>query len=149
MPTQYKSTIPEFKLRFEKSDFVKAKISISKDAADYCKQFFFDDINIYESFFMVLLNNENNTIGFAKISQGGITGTIIDPMIVAKYAIESLAKGVILCHNHPSGNLNPSNSDKFCTEKIKEGLSFFDCKVLDHIIITTDNFYSFADSGII
>jgi DNA repair protein RadC len=83
----------------------------------------------------MLLNNSNNTIGYVKISQGGIVGTIVDVRIVAKYAVESLSTGIILVHNHPSGNLKPSQPDIDLTKKIKEGLKILDVTVLDHIII--------------
>ncbi len=98
---------------------------------------------------MILLNNANNTIGYVKISQGGIAGTLADVRIIAKYAINSLATSVILVHNHPSGTLKPSQSDKYITKKIKRTLNIFDCKVLDHIILTETDYYSFADDHII
>jgi DNA repair protein RadC len=84
---------------------------------------------------------------YAKISQGGITGTVVDPRLVAKYAVESLAVGVILAHNHPSGNLKPSTPDKVLTDKVKEGLKYLDIKLLDHIILTNDGYYSMMEEG--
>jgi DNA repair protein RadC len=94
-----------------------------------------------------MVDQSNHTIGYAKISQGGVAGTVVDPIIVAKYAIDSLSKGVILAHNHPSGNLTPSEADRTITNKIKAGLNLFDITVLDHIILTEDSFTSFADEG--
>ena len=87
-------------------------------------------------------------IGYAKISQGGIVGTVIDATIIAKYCVEALATSVILAHNHPSGGLVPSQQDKDITRKIKDTLKIFDCNVLDHIILTEDSFFSFADEGL-
>lgn len=145
----YKTTVPEIKLKRIKSEFTKTKISSSSAAANFARQFYFDDLTIYESFFMILLNNSNNTIGYVKISQGGITGTLVDIRIVAKYCIDTLATGVILVHNHPSGTLKPSVGDKQVTEKIKKALDLFDCKVLDHIILTEKYFYSFNDNNIL
>lgn len=142
-----KSKAVEYTLKANKSEFEKVKISSSYDSVKYLRQFFFDDINIYESFFLMLLNRSNTVIGYVKISQGGITGTVCDPLLVAKYAIDSLAKGVILCHNHPSGQLIPSEQDNAITRKIKEGLKLFDISVLDHIILTEDSYYSYADEG--
>lgn len=100
--------------------------------------------------FLLLLNNSNNTLGYVKISQGGITGTVVDIRIIAKYAIESLATAVILCHNHPSGNLKPSEADKILTTKVYKGLELLDIKVLDHIILVPDSeeYFSFADEGL-
>ncbi|MFV9550408.1 JAB domain-containing protein [Algibacter sp. PT7-4] len=145
----YKTTIPELKLKRSKSSFNKTKITSSAIAEKFARQFYHDDLTIYESFFMILLNNSNNTIGYVKISQGGITGTIVDTRIIAKYVVESLATGVILIHNHPSGNLKPSITDKQTTEKIKKTLSIFDCNVLDHIILTENSCFSFAENHII
>lgn len=127
------------------SPFNAINISVSNDAYQFARQFYHDDINLYESFFLIMLNRANNTKAFVKISQGGTFSTVVDPMIVAKYAIDSLASAVILVHNHPSGNLAPSKTDKDITQKIKNGLKLFDIKVLDHLIITEDNYYSFAD----
>jgi DNA repair protein RadC len=142
-------TIPHISLKKTQTSFEEAQIISSKQAADYIKQFYFDDIEIYESFFILLLNNANKTIGYAKISQGGVAGTSVDIRIIAKYAVEALATAVILAHNHPSGNLSPSQSDKAMTNKIKEGLKILDIQVFDHVILTVDGHYSFADSGLL
>ena len=130
-----------------KSDFPCAKIVTSADASVFIRNFYSDDIGIFESFFILLLNRNNATIGYAKISQGGIVGTVIDATIIAKYCVEALAKSVILAHNHPSGGLVPSQADKDITRKITDTLKIFDCTVLDHIILTEDSYFSFADDG--
>lgn len=140
-------TVKLYELKKIQSDFPAIKISSSDDSFEFIKQFYSDDIEIFESSFILLLNKANITIGYAKISQGGITGTVVDPRIVAKYAIESLATSVILAHNHPSGNLVPSKADLLITEKIKGGLSLLDITVLDHLILTSNSYYSFADEG--
>ncbi len=138
-----------YELKKIQTNFPKSKISCSRDSADFIKQFYGEDIEIYESFFILLLNQANQTIGYAKISQGGIAGTVVDIRIVAKYAIESLAFSVILAHNHPSGNLKPSQQDLALTKKIKEGLKLLDINVLDHLILTNDDYYSMADECIL
>ena len=145
----FKSKITQFTLKRNPSDFLAVKIRSSNDSFHYISQFFFDDIDIYESCFILLLNAANNTIGYAKISQGGITSTVVDVRIIAKYAIEALAVSVVLAHNHPSGNLNPSEPDKRLTQKVKETLNVMDIKLMDHLIITTNGYYSFADSGML
>ena len=145
----YKSQAKRFELKSIQSDFPKQKITSSRDSQEFIRQFYGDDIEIYESFFLLLLNRANNTIGYAKISQGGTAGTIVDSKIVAKYAVDSLASAVILAHNHPSGNRQPSPADIQITKKIKEGLKLLDIEVLDHIILTEESFYSFADEGMI
>jgi len=143
----YKKVLPLITLKKTKSDFPCAKIVTSADANEFIRNFYSDDIGIFESFFILLLNRNNTTIGYAKISQGGIVGTIIDATIIAKYCVEALAKSVILAHNHPSGGLVPSQADKDITRKITDTLKIFDCTVLDHIILTEDAFFSFADEA--
>jgi DNA repair protein RadC len=106
-------------------------------------------MEIFESVFILLLNQINDTIGYAKISQGGIAGTVVDVRLIAKYAVDSLATAVILAHNHPTGELKPSDADIKITEKVKNGLQILDIKVLDHVILTKNGYYSFADEGII
>jgi DNA repair protein RadC len=129
-----------FELKSLQTEFQNVKITSSEVAYDVIRKFYGDDIDIFESCFILLLNNANVTIGYAKISQGGITGTVVDTRIIAKYAIESLATGVILAHNHPSGNLKPSNADIEITKKIEAGLKIFDITLLDHMIITDKDF---------
>lgn len=151
---EYKGNLPEFKLIRKDTDYKKIKISCSKDAAEYAHNFYGSDISMFESFFILLLNNANNTIGYVKISQGGITGTIVDIRIILKYAIESLATGVILIHNHPSGTLKPSEADKSITSKAKQALEYMDIKVLDHVIIVPKidgeiKYMSFSDENIL
>jgi DNA repair protein RadC len=128
------------------SNFPAKQITSSKESSDFIRQFYGDDIEIFESCFILLLNN-NTTIGYAKISQGGISSTIVDVRIVAKYAIDSLATGVILCHNHPSGSIAPSHQDINLTEKLLQGLRILDIRLLDHVILTKDSYYSFSDNG--
>ena len=147
MKKTYKSTISEYSLKYTKSQIQKTKVTTSENASNVIRQFYFDDINIYESFFILLLNRANNTTGFAKISQGGTAGTVVDIKIIAKYAVDSLSPNVIICHNHPSGNKQPSDADLNITRKIKDALLLLDIKLIDHIIITENDFYSFADNG--
>ena len=147
MKKTYKSKISEFSLKYTKTDIQKTKVTTSESASNVIRKFYFDDINIYESFFILLLNRANNTTGFAKISQGGTAGTVVDIKIIAKYAVDSLSPNVIICHNHPSGNKQPSDADLNITRKIKDALLLLDIKLIDHIIITENDFYSFADNG--
>jgi DNA repair protein RadC len=136
-----------FSLKKNETEFKKVKITNSKDAYECIRQYYHEDIEIYESLFILLLNNSSESIGFAKISQGGITGTVVDVRLVAKYAIESLATGVIMAHNHPSGTLKPSEADDMITKKVKEGLKTLDISLLDHVIITSYGYYSYGDEG--
>lgn len=148
MKTKYKS-LKRIRLVSEPTDIPNVKITTSKDAYEYIKHFYFDDITIFESAFILLLNKANITTSYVKISQGGTIGTIIDVKLIAKYAISDLAQGVILVHNHPTGNLSPSNEDIKITEKIKNALALLDIKLLDHIIFTTMGYTSFSDDGLL
>lgn len=143
------STLNLYELRKLQTNFPNEKITTADEAAKFIRQFYSDDIDIWESFFILLLNNAGRTIGYAKISQGGITGTVADIRIIAKYAVDSLATSIILAHNHPSGNLKPSQADINLTQKAKKGLDILDITVLDHIILTSDSHYSFADQGML
>ncbi len=107
-------------------------------------------IGLQESFKVVLLNNSNKVKGIYQVSQGGITGTIVDLRILFAVVLKSLSVGIILVHNHPSGKLMPSETDKRLTERIKNAADFFNIKVLDHLIITpSGEHYSFADNGLL
>jgi len=97
----------------------------------------------------VFLNRSNRVNHFEIISKGGITGTVADPRIILKKALEEDAVSLILCHNHPSGSIKPSRADEELTAKIKEAARFLDIKVLDHIIVSEYGYYSFADEGVI
>ncbi len=103
----------------------------------------------YEEFWVAYLNRANKIINIQKASQGGISGTVIDTRIILKQAIELLASTLILCHNHPSGNLMPSDADKSITQKITEAGKLMDIKVVDHIIVCDQKYFSFADEGLI
>ena len=150
MPVKkYEKTIKGFRLVSEPTDIPVRKVDTSKLAANYARQFYLGDIDVYESMFIILLNRANNTTSFAKISQGGVIGTFADIKIIAKYAVEGLACSVILIHNHPSGNVQPSESDKVLTKKVREALKLLDIDLLDHVIISKDNHFSFADNGIL
>lgn len=138
-----------FTIKKNPSEFQNVKITSSKDAYNIISQYYGDDIEVYESFFILLLDRKSTTIGYAKISQGGIAGTVVDIKIIAKYCIDSLCSSVILAHNHPSGNLQPSQKDKDITKKIKGALGLLDVNVLDHLILTADNYLSFGDEGIL
>jgi DNA repair protein RadC len=123
------------------------QIKCSKDVADIFQPLLSD--LPYEEFWILFLNRSNKVINRMKLSQGGISGTVTDVRMVMKNAIECLASGIIVCHNHPSGNLNPSESDTKITHKIKEAGELMDIQLLDHLIISEKDYYSFADNGLI
>lgn len=103
----------------------------------------------HEEFWIIYLNNSNKVLKKEQLSKGGMTGTLVDTRLVMKHALETRATSVILCHNHPSGTLRPSQADKDITKKLKDAGSILDIKVLDHLIITQKTYFSFADEGIL
>jgi len=138
---------PLFTIKKNDTEFPQVKIKSSLDAYNFIRQFYFEDIEVYESFFILLLNRSKTTVGYAKISQGGISGTVVDIRIIAKYALDSLADAVILAHNHPSGNVQPSDQDINLTKKTAQALKLIDVDICDHVILTKSSYYSFADEG--
>ena len=102
----------------------------------------------HEEFWIVYLNNSNKVISKSQLSKGGITGTLVDVRLVFKTALEMGATGLILCHNHPSGTLIPSDADKLITRKLKLAGDSLEIKVLDHLIVTETSYFSFVDEGI-
>lgn len=131
--------------RKESQYLEKPTITCSKDAYEVIKPELLD--LAYEVFWVLLLNRANQVIKKCQISSGGISGTVADPKIIFKVALESMCSGIILVHNHPSGNLKPSNADITLTKKVKEAGSLLEIPVLDHIIFTDKGYLSFADEG--
>jgi DNA repair protein RadC len=127
------------------SPIERVTVRNSADIARYLKALL-KDYN-YEVFAVLFLNRANRIKHFEIISRGGLTGTVADPRLILKKAVEQDATSIILSHNHPSGNLQPSQADDEITKKIKTAAMYFDIKVLDHLIISEDGFYSFADEG--
>ena len=123
----------------------RIKINNSKEIAVYLKTIF-KDFN-YEVFVALFLNRSHKIISYEIISKGGISGTVADPRIILKKALDAGASSLIICHNHPSGNLQPSQQDDLLTQKIKSAALYFDIKLLDHIIVSEEGYYSFADEG--
>lgn len=139
----------EYSITAKKQNFEIIKIKSSTDSYEFARKFYHEDILIYESSFIILLNRAGNVSGYAKISQGGVCGTIVDTRIIAKYAIDSLAESVIFIHNHPSGNTLPSREDISMSKKIKEALHLFSINLLDSIVLSEDGYYSMADEGVL
>ena len=125
----------------------KSVVSSSSDIARYLQTKLKD--YRHEVFAVIFLNRANKVNHFEIVSEGGITGTIADPRVILRKALEADAVSIILCHNHPSGSLKPSRDDEKLTAKIKEAAKFLDIAVLDHIIVSEDGYYSFADEGLL
>jgi DNA repair protein RadC len=130
----------------------RPKISCSRDASEIMRNYMNDgnlQIEHREYFFILLLNRANKVLGVSTVSMGGMSGTVADPKIIFQTALKVSAASIILCHNHPSGNIKPSESDIRLTQKIKKAGSFLDLPCLDHIILTEDSYFSFADEGML
>lgn len=148
-----KTKVNEISLKYRGNFKVKEtpKISSSLDAMNiFCSQWDKDKIAMQECFKLLLLNNSNRVKGIVEISSGGITGTLVDLRIIFAVALKSLTTALIIAHNHPSGNLQPSENDEKLTSKIKEAGNLLDIRLLDHLIITPEGkYFSFADEGIL
>ncbi len=135
------------KRRKEAGVFNTKTITGSRDAFDFFQPLL-GDLN-HEEFWVMVLDRGNKIKDTFKASQGGVTGTVTDVKIIIKAALEKLANSIILCHNHPSGNLQASDADRKITKKISEAAKYMDIQVLDHIIIGQNSYLSFADEGML
>ena len=149
-----KTTIPnvaEITVSYKPCKAHKPLIKSSDDAYFHLLKFFPEDtIALYETFVVGYLNRANRLIGIYELSKGGITGTVADPRLILSVALKCAATGIILAHNHPSGNLQASTADKEITQKIKNACEYLDIKLLDHLIIVPEGKYlSFTEEGIL
>jgi DNA repair protein RadC len=135
------------KRRKESDIKIKSKITGSKDVADFFQPLL-GDLN-HEEFWLLFLDQGNKIMESYRVSEGGIAGTVIDVRKIMRAALEKRATSIVLCHNHPSGNLQASDADLKITRKIKDAGKLMDIPVIDHIIIGNDKYYSFADDGIL
>lgn len=141
--------VAEVKLSY--SHVVKAKdrikINGSFDAEKVFRENWNDDMDLQETFYLMLLDRSNKVLGIKEISKGGVAGTVVDPKIIFSTALKAMASSIIVAHNHPSGNLRPSETDKSLTKKIVEGGKLLTIDVLDSLILTSESYVSLADEG--
>ena len=137
----------ELGIRRETSEKKQPVILKSKDIAEYLKAKL--QYKKHEVFAVIFLNIANKIMHYEVISEGGITGTVADPRIILKKALQHDAVNLILCHNHPSGNIKPSRQDEAFTQKIKEAAAYMEIRLMDHIIVGEEGYYSFADNGLL
>ena len=143
--------VAEINISYKPCKAPKPLVKSSVEAYSHLLQFFPENtISLYETFVVAYFNRANRLIGVYELSKGGLTGTVADPRLVLSVALKCAATGIILAHNHPSGNLKPSEADVEITQKIKKACEYLDIKLLDHLIIAPDEKYlSFADEGIL
>lgn len=135
-----------YKTKIRASD--RPKITSSRDSYEILKRIWScDTIEFREEMRVILLNRAHRVLGIYTVSTGGVSGTIADPKLIYTAALKSNSSAIILCHNHPSGNLQPSDADIKLTKRCKEIGDFLEIKLLDHLIITSDAYYSFSDEG--
>ncbi|MEI6886110.1 MAG: JAB domain-containing protein [Bacteroidota bacterium] len=125
----------------------RPKVTGSHHAYEIFKEAWDDSFALYEGFYIMLLNRGNKVLGLFKCSEGDISGTVVDPKKIFGVALKAQASSLILAHNHPSGNLEPSEADKKLTRKLRDAGLFLDIDVLDHLIMIDDTYRSFADQG--
>jgi DNA repair protein RadC len=147
--TLFTSNLAEISISY--STFVKAgerrKVRCSKDAYDALREVF-PSLEHREYFYILCLNRANQVLGYHQVSVGGLSGTVTDVRIIFQVAIKANASGIVLAHNHPSGNLTPSEADMKITKKIKYAGQFLDISVLDHLILSEEGYMSFADDNL-
>lgn len=142
--------VAEIEISYKPAIANKPVIISALDAfTELIKFYNLDTISLKEKFVVMYLNRNNRVLGIFPLSDGGITGTVVDIRLLLSVAIKTASTGIILCHNHPSSNLIPSLADKEVTGKIIEACKLLDIKVLDHLIITCDEYYSFANDGLL
>ena len=147
---QFKTRLPEILLSYRRGIEPIVKIKKAEDAYRVFTTIYDETIIDYiECSYVLFLNRANNTIGWLKLSQGGTCATIIDIKVLFATALKCGASAVIISHNHPSGQLNPSEQDKTITQQIKKAGSLLDISILDHLILTSEGFYSFANDGLL
>ena len=148
---QTKDRVAEIQVSYLPTTNKKPVVKTAFDAFIELIEFFpLDTISLHERFVAMYLNRSNRVLGVYELSKGGITGTVVDLRLLLAVALKTASTGVILAHNHPSGNLKPSNSDRDITERVKEACKLFDIKLLDHLILSPNNsYFSFVDEGIL
>jgi DNA repair protein RadC len=143
-------TASEIQIQYRPNKIMGSRISCSEDAYKLLKDHYPEEtISLQERFVVAYLNRAHNVIGIYEASVGGLTGTIADPRLILSVALKVAATGIILSHNHPSGNLKPSNADLELTNKIQVGAKYLDIMVVDHIILSADGYKSFADESLL
>lgn len=142
--------LPQLTIKYKRGNYPKTKISSSNQAYQVLKNLYdVDTIEYFETFIVLFLDRANQTLGWMILSQGGLSGTVVDNKILFATALKCGASSIILSHNHPSGNLKPSKADIEITKKIVDASKILNIPILDHHIISTEGYYSFADESLL
>lgn len=145
-----KSQVSEIQVSYTPNLLVDMSIKNSKKSFELIlNEWELETLQMQEEVKILLLNRSNKVLGIYSLAKGGLTSCIVDVRIILSIALKTLATGIILFHNHPSGNLKPSKADLDITKKLKNFCDLLDISLLDHLIITKDNYFSFADEGLI
>lgn len=142
--------VREIKISYSRGNKKEVKVTKSSDVYKVIIEHWDKDIiELQEEMKVVLLNRANMVLGVFELSKGGTTGTVVDVKLILSVALKCNANSIVMCHNHPSGNLKASKSDIEITDKVKKACSYMDITLLDHLIITKNGYYSFSDEGIL
>lgn len=146
---EYKINLCEYKLicKEVETPYKRIKITDARDVADYVRPFISETLMAFETFMIIGLNKANNTVGWGIVSQGGLSNVLVDMRILMKIAFDMCCNSIILCHNHPAGTLQPSEEDRALTRRVASACELVDLRLLDHVIITKEDYYSFANHG--
>jgi DNA repair protein RadC len=147
-----KTSIPEIQVTYKTEIPFDERQSLrsSEDSAKIFKQHYPEGkIELQEIFKVIFVNRANHVLGIHDLSIGGLTGTVVDIRILLAIALKSLSSGIVLAHNHPSGNIKPSQADISITKKISQACKLLEIQLLDHIIVTKEDYFSFADNGLL
>jgi DNA repair protein RadC len=127
----------------------RVKVTKSKHAETYFREVWSNKMEYIEEIYLMLLNRSNEVLGFTKVSMGGVNSAIVDPKVIFQTALKANASAIIIAHNHCSGSLKPSEQDLRVSNKIREGAGLLDINLLDHIILSSESYFSFADDGLL
>ena len=147
---KHNTQVSEIQVSYSPNLLVDMSIKNSKKSFELMlNEWELETLQMQEEVKIILLNRSNKVLGIYSLAKGGLTSCIVDVRIILSIALKTLATGIILVHNHPSGNLKPSKADLDITKKLKNSCDLLDISLLDHLIITKDNYFSFADEGLI
>lgn len=150
MSTNKIREIREIQLSYKRTGLDYGKVTSSQKAVEVFRNWFTDEmVDFYEEFYIMILDRANNVLGVKKISSGGLDACLVDVRIVFCTALLAKGSAIILAHNHPTGALKASQPDLKITERLKKGGQILDISILDHVIITSDSYMSFADEGLL